>query len=220
MKRVLISATMAVALTGAASAQSYMSDSRLKDCTTLPSLEKRIAACDKIIPALVDPRDSQSLGWALLYRSDSNAALGKFEEAIIDADKAQAAFPGERHILNAQCWSRAVLNREIEKAKEACDASLDANPDDPGVMDSAGLVALRQGRWEDAAKHYGKAYSYDNGMSSSLFGIALAAYAQGKTESGDTILSRVKSRKPEVIEEYRGYGLTVEGMKAKAPPKG
>jgi uncharacterized protein HemY len=84
-------------------------------------------------------------------------------------------------------------------------------------MDSAGLVALRQGRWEDAAKHYAKAYDYDKSMVGSLYGIALAAYAQGKTDSGDTILKTVKSRKPEVIDEYKRYGLTVEDMKAKAP---
>jgi tetratricopeptide (TPR) repeat protein len=203
---------------GAASAQSYMSDNRLKECTDgALAANKRIKACDDAVAKMDPGRDRESIGWALLHRSDLNSSLGKFDEAIVDADKAVTFFPGERHILNAQCWPRAVLNKEIEKAREACDASIEKNPDDPASMDSTGLVALRQERWADAAKWYGKAYSYDKGMTGSLFGIALAAYAQGKTESGDTILKTVQARKPEVIEEFRGYGLTVEGMKAKAP---
>jgi len=223
MKYLLIAAaTFATSgtVTGMASAQSYMNDSRIADCTDPKhSFESRLPACDKALAALnVDPDVSNQVrAWALFYRSDANSSLLKFDDAIADADKAHELFPDERHILNAQCWSRAAANREIDKAKEACDASLKINPDDPAVMDSAGLVALRQGRWDDAAKHYGKAYSHNSSMTGSLYGIALAAYAQGKTEAGDTILSRVKTRKPEVIEEFKRYGFTVEGMKAKAP---
>ena len=218
MKRSLIALAVAGAFTGAASAQSHMSDNRLKDCTNEKlTPEKTIKACDAAIDTLNPSDDSKSIGWALLYRSNANSTLGKYEEAIVDADKANAAFPGQRHIQYAQCWPRAVLNREIEKAREACDASIEQNPYDPYSMDSIGLVALRQERWADAAKWYSKAYSYDNSMLSSLYGIALAAYAQGKTESGDTIFKRVQARRPKVIEDYMSMGLTVQGMKAKAP---
>jgi len=222
MRHLLVAAAFAgavTAFTGAASAQMLVKDSRIDDCTnTTLSFEARIRACDKALVVLgVDPNaNNQVVGWALLYRSDAYASLFKYDEAIADADKAAATFPGERHILGAQCWARAAANREIDKAKEACDASLQINPDDPSIMDSAGLVALRQGRWEDAAKHYSKAYSYDKGMTGSLYGIALSAYAQGKTESGDTILKTVQTRKPAVIDDYKSMGLTVEGMKAKA----
>ena len=83
-------------------------------------------------------------------------------------------------------------------------------------MDSAGFLALRQGRWEDAAKMYSKAYSYDHSRVGSFYGVALAAYAQGKTESGDTTLETVKSCKPQVIEDFKAWGVTVDAMKAKA----
>jgi tetratricopeptide (TPR) repeat protein len=114
MKHVLIAAAAAIAMTGGASAQGYMNDSRIKDCTdTKYSFESRIKACDKALVGLnLDPdAGNQVRAWALLYRSDAYASLLKYDEAIADADKAHELFPDERHILGAQCWSRAASNR-------------------------------------------------------------------------------------------------------------
>lgn len=223
MKRYVAVAALAAALgAGAAQAQVLEQYDQIKSCQdTSLSYPDRVKACDADLAKL--PADAENYGHiraiGLFYRSDAKSLSGDYDGAIADADEARKLYPDSRFIMAAQCWARGVANRQLKTAKQNCDDSLEINPDDPNVMDSAGMVALRQGRWADAAAHYSKAYSYDKSMVNSLFGVALAAYAQGKTESGDTIADTVKSRKPEVIEDFKRWGFTVEGMKAKAKAK-
>ncbi|HVY89275.1 MAG TPA: hypothetical protein VG942_10435 [Hyphomonadaceae bacterium] len=204
---------------GGAGAQVIPQYNEIKQCQNMQlTPADRVAACDKELAALPEStRDyGEVRGIGMFYRSDAKSNTPDLDGAIKDADEARKLVPEERHIMAAQCWARAVANKELKTAKQNCDDSLALNPDDPSVMDSAGMVALRQGRWEDAAKMYAKAYSYDHSMVGSLYGAALAAYAQGKTESGDTILKTVQEKKPQVIDDFTGWGLTVDGMKAKA----
>src|SRR5207237_7102747 len=56
--------------------------------------------------------------------------------------------------LNGACWSRAVLNRDLDTALADCDAGLKLRPNGPGLHDSRGLVHLRKGEYDLAIADY------------------------------------------------------------------
>jgi lipoprotein NlpI len=96
-------------------------------------------------------------------------------------------------------------------ARSACDASL-ALELRPPVLDSRGLVNLREGKWQAAWDDYDAAFTADPKMTGSLYGRGLAALALGRTTQGQADLKRAAS----VAAEFTRYGLTPDVMKAHA----
>jgi tetratricopeptide (TPR) repeat protein len=147
----------------------------------------------------------------LFHQSDARLGAGEYDAAISDADQAAALLGENRDVLNAQCWTRAVANRELDKARAACDASL-AMEVRPAVLDSRGLVNLREGKWQLAWDDYDAAFTADPTMTVSLFGRGLAALALGRTRDGEADLKRSAT----AAQEFARYGLTPSAMKAHA----
>jgi tetratricopeptide (TPR) repeat protein len=207
MRSILVAVGGAVALAGVAEAQSYRVEvDRCSDVHLDP--RTRISACAAADP--LAPTDIER-GMLLFFRSDARLGAGEYDAAIDDADRAAALLGENRDVLNAQCWTRAVANRELDRARLACDASL-ALGARPSVLDSRGLVNLREGKWQAAWEDYDAAFGADPTLTVSLYGRGLAALALGRKEEGETDLRRAAS----AAQEFTRYGLTPSVMAAHA----
>ncbi len=211
MRSFLVAASGVVLFSGAAEAQSFRAEyGRCSDVYL--DARARVAACKAALP--LAPNDIER-GMILFYGSDARLGAGDHEGAIAYADEAARLIGNNRDVLNAQCWTRAVANRELEKAREACDASL-AFASTPAVLDSRGLVNLREGKWQAAWDDYDAAFTADPMLASSLYGRGLAALALGRMEDGENDLRRAATAAP----EFARYGLTPKVMKAHAEGAG
>lgn len=207
MRSILVAVGGAAVIVGAAEGQSFRIEfGKCSDVHLDP--HTRLSACaagDALAPTEAER------GVLLFYQSDARLVAGEYDAAISDADQAAALLGENRDVLNAQCWTRAVANRELDKARVACDASL-AMEARPAVLDSRGLVNLREGKWQAAWDDYDAAFTADPMMTGSLYGRGLAALALGRSEDGEADLKRAAS----AAQEFARYGLTPPTMKAHA----
>ena len=207
MRSILLAATGAAAIAGAAEGQSFRVEyGRCSDVHLDPHM--RISACTA--GNTLAPGNAER-GMLLFHQSDARLVAGEYDAAISDADQAAALLGQNRDVLNAQCWTRAVANRELERARAACDASL-AMETRPAVLDSRGLVNLREGKWQAAWDDYDAAFIANPTMSGSLYGRGLAALALGRSAEGEADLKRAAT----AAQEFARYGLTPSVMKAHA----
>ena len=131
--------------------------------------------------------------------------LGRHEDALRDYDLLIARAPRYAAGYNSACWTRAAyLKREFEKARAQCDQALALKPE-PNTYDSAGLVALQQGRWQDAWTLYDKAVQGDAKMASARFGRGIAARRLGRSDA-DADLAAAKAMEAGVAANYASYG--------------
>jgi len=190
-------------------------------CAADQTPQLRLTTCDAALLAM--PEGHTDTAWPHWYKADAKLSLKDFDGAIAESDLAAQKLPTERHILNMQCWVRAVANRDLDVARKACDAANAENPDDPGQWDSAGLLALRQHRWKDAQQAFAKGLSIDRGVASSRYGLALANIAlSNDAVDSKAIMEGAVKLQPTVAADYKGYGLSPDDVKAlakKYPPK-
>jgi tetratricopeptide (TPR) repeat protein len=207
MRSILVAVGGAVAVAGAAEGQSFRLEfNRCSDVHLDP--HTRVSACVAGDP--LAPTDADR-GMLLFFRSDARLGAGEYDGAISDADRAAALLGENRDTLNAQCWTRAVANRELDRARLACDASL-ALGVRPAVLDSRGLVNLREGKWQAAWEDYDAAFTEDPTLTVSLYGRGLAAIALGRSADGEADIKRAAT----AAAEFSRYGLTPSTMKAHA----
>ena len=172
------------------------------------SATPRVSACNVIFRVTTGSASRATILW---YRADAKLAAGDYSGAITDADQANALLPDNVDVLNAQCWSRAVANRDLDKARATCNRSLQKEKS-AAALDSRGLVGLRQGRWRDAWEDYSAALSANPAMTVAQYGRGLAALALGRTEDGEKDIREAA----QAAEPFRRMGLTPEVMKRKA----
>lgn len=142
---------------------------------------------------------------AVRVRSEAYLELKDFDRAVADADlAARIASTAVNH--NARCWSRAVANRDLETARAACDESLRLNADSPMVLDSRGLVGLRQGRFQEAWNDYDAAVRGDR-AAGYLYGRGIAALRLGRRAEGQADIDAALALDSGVAETYADRGV-------------
>jgi len=110
--------------------------------------------------------------------------------------------------LNGRCWARAVLNRELDKALADCNAALKRLPASAALLDSRGLVHLRQGDLDRAIADYDAALAIRPQSAWSLFGRGLARQRKGLKADGDADIAAALKLRPKVADEAKRYGVT------------
>ncbi len=210
--RLLAIAAVAACGSAAAHAQTY---SQLMDVcrNTRVASEPRVTACTTAL-SRAQPDSTADRALIHLNRADASLALGRFDAAISDADESAALMDRYQPAQNMRCWARAVANKEIEVGRAACQIALDIQGDDAGALDSSGLMALREGNWQRAWSDYDRALAIDDGMIGSLYGRGLAAVALGRADGEMDLIKAAPA-----AAEFRIYGLTPEGVKARAAAK-
>lgn len=139
-------------------------------------------------------------------RGDLFYDLDRYEDAVRDYDVLVSKAPRYAVALNSACWIRAAkLKRDFDAAKALCDRALALDPS-PNNHDSAGLVALQQGRWQDAWTHYDTAVKGDAKMASARYGRGVAAKRLGRAAEASADIAAATTLDATVGGKFAGYG--------------
>ena len=145
---------------------------------------------------------------AFVNRADVYETLKRYEQAKADYDGALEINPVEPHALAGACWVRAAfLGSELDRARSQCDKALEADPRDASVLDSRGMISLKQGRFQDAWNDYDAAIKLRPKDASYWYGRALAARALGRTADATSDIANAKMLDPKIAETYATYGI-------------
>lgn len=142
-----------------------------------------------------------------LLRANIFLALHRYPEAIAEADF-NRIHSGEVDFLNLRCRARAMAGTELDKAQTACAQALWAAPTLPRVLDSCGLLSLKQQQWQAAWNDYDAALKGAPRLVTALYGRGLAALKLGKETEGRADLATAARLKRDIADDFAGYGLT------------
>ncbi|MDB5722003.1 MAG: hypothetical protein JWP15_2621 [Alphaproteobacteria bacterium] len=166
--------------------------------------EAALADADAAAKAVVGPVNDR-VAIARLY-----SALEAYDGAIGQLDPWIAAHPEDATLpaaLNARCWARAQLGRELDKALSDCNAALRRAARPATVLDSRGLVRLRMGDYDKAIEDYDAALKADPKIAWSLYGRGLARRHKGLTAEADADLKAAAALAPDLAERAKKAGI-------------
>jgi tetratricopeptide (TPR) repeat protein len=140
-------------------------------------------------------------------RSVLNRDAGRYDLAVKDLDVLIAREPDQAGLYNDRCWVRVLANSDLDKALVDCDTALKLSPDNAAILDSRGLVKLRQGNLAGAIADYDAALKTKPTQAGSLFGRGVAKRRQGARAAGDLDLAAARKIQPGIDKEFAGYGV-------------
>jgi tetratricopeptide (TPR) repeat protein len=166
------------------------------------------AACSSLID--MPGQSSDQLVSAYFFRGAARYALGAFREAALDFDKASQMRPENVSLQNHRCWTRVVGGFETDVAMKACDEAMGlamraSRLSD--ILDTRGLLFLRQQKFEDAWRDYNFAAFIVPDNAHYLYGRGVAAYHLGRKGEGVADITRAEVLDPGVRAAYLSYGV-------------
>jgi tetratricopeptide (TPR) repeat protein len=133
--------------------------------------------------------------------------LGDHRRAVADFREAVRRAPREPDMANALCWNLAIIGENLDEARAACDAALRERPDHAPALDSRAMVALKQGRFQDAWNDYDAATRINPEGASWVYGRGIAALRLGRTAEGRADIARAEALNAEVTRYYADLGI-------------
>ncbi len=155
----------------------------------------------KVAPAAGDIR----LGLAVFYERAE-----RMSEAADQYTLWIAAHPDDSRrpvALNGRCRTRALLDRDLEKALADCNGALRAQPKNYAFLDSRGLALFRSGAFDRSIADYDASLAYSPKSASSLYGRGLAKIAKGDSKGGRADLAAALVIDPKVADNAAKWGL-------------
>lgn len=110
--------------------------------------------------------------------------------------------------LYSRCYLRARTNHDLTAALDDCNHALKLERNDPGFLDSRGLVYLRLGMPRDAVSDYDVALRINPNLADSLYGRGLAELRLGRKARGQNDLAAAERLDSGVVKLFAGMGLT------------
>ncbi len=135
----------------------------------------------------------------------------QFEDAVASFDRWLAEHGhGEREAvaLNGRCWSRALWNRDLDKALADCDRAAQLDPYALDIRDSRGLVWLRMNQLPRAIGDYNAVLSREAKSAWSLYGRGVAEVRKGDVAKGQADIAAADKLEPEATGRARKLGIT------------
>ncbi len=133
-----------------------------------------------------------------------------YAEAIAVLDSWIAASPKDQNLatgLNNRCWTRALWDRELDKALADCDAALKARPGTTSFLDSRGLVYLRMGRFDAAIRDYDVVVRKAPLLAWSRYSRGVGKLRAGQTEQGQADIKAAIGIDADVVAKAKARGL-------------
>nr|WP_295661739.1 aspartyl protease family protein [Polymorphobacter sp.] len=161
-------------------------DLRVADKTLPPSSERRL-----------------QLGSMFTAADDYEAALPNFD-AWLKTHPQDAARP---NALNGRCWTRALLNRDLDRALDDCNAAVRLRPATAAFLDSRGLVHLRRGEATQALKDYDAAIGIAPRSAWTLYARSVVRKQAGDAAGATADRAAAIAIQPAVVERGRKLGL-------------
>ena len=109
--------------------------------------------------------------------------------------------------LDGRCRPRALLNQQLDAAMTDCDAALRLAPKTAQILDSRGLVRLRQGDAAGAIADYDAALALKPNTATSLWGRGLAELKKGLATQGKADLAAATAIDPALPDRAKKDGL-------------
>lgn len=110
-------------------------------------------------------------------------------------------------VLTSRCWSRAMLGKELELAREDCDQAIKKGPRNSSMFDNRGLVWLQLGNLDKAIADYKEALELQPKKATALYGLGIAEIKKGQRESGERNMQAAVEIAPQVAVPFRRIGL-------------
>lgn len=139
------------------------------------------------------------------------ARLGRQEQALPQWNLWIAAHPKDIALisaLNERCWTRTMLNVELDKALDDCNEALDREPKNASYLDSRAWTQLRRGRLRDALSDFDRALKLQPAGAWSLYGRGIARTRLGEQELGLADINAAREARPSIDAEAERYGIT------------
>ena len=109
--------------------------------------------------------------------------------------------------FNGRCWARALLNQELDKALDDCNAALKLRPGEANILDNRALVYLRRGTFDKALADYNAALKVQPRNAWSLYARSLVERRTGNTTAADADRASALAINPRVVERVKRYRL-------------
>jgi tetratricopeptide (TPR) repeat protein/predicted aspartyl protease len=159
-------------------------------------------AADRAAPKESDAR--LVMGDLYQYARQYPAAVVQYSKWIESHPDEDADLP---LALNGRCWSRAQWGEQLEQALADCDRVLKRYPKAAPVLDSRGLVHLRQGSYDKAIADYDAALRLQPKIAWSLYGRGLAKLRKGLAGDGQADIAAATALDPKITETAGKQGI-------------
>jgi len=136
--------------------------------------------------------------------------LGAPDAALPNYDLWLKSHPEDSHrgeALNGRCWARGLLNRDLDKAMEDCNAAIRALPRDSAILDSRALIRVRRGDWKQALVDYNAALAINAKSAWSLYMRGLVEAKSGMNAQAKADRAAAVAIDPKVGDRAKKYGL-------------
>lgn len=147
-------------------------------------------------------------------RGHAYVALRNYNSAIADFDRAAMLNPNSHEYDNDRCWYRVVADREPNIARAACDRGIAAFANSPGdlanILDSRGLLNLKEGRFQEAFTDYDNAARLVPESASYTFGRGVATLRLGRTEQARADFQRAMALDPTIAARFESWGFSID----------
>lgn len=147
-------------------------------------------------------------------RGHAYAGLRDYNRALVDFDRAAVLDRSGHEYDNDRCWYRLMANRELNVARAACDRGVAGSANDPSylanILDSRGLLNLKEGRFQDAFIDYDRAAQLLTTNGSYPFGRGVAALRLGRAEEARADFARAMAIDPQIASRYAGWGFAID----------
>jgi len=160
-------------------------------------------AADRALPKEADAR--MRLGELYAYAGQPAAAVVQFSKWIDARPRDDVRMAAA---LGARCRARTFAGQELRQALEDCNAAVKMKPNTAGLLDSRGLVYLRQGNYDKAIADYDAALRLQPKTVWSLYGRGVAKSRKGLSAEGQADVAAATALDPKIAERASGYGIT------------
>jgi tetratricopeptide (TPR) repeat protein len=159
----------------------------------------------KVADQILAPSSDARLRLAGLYDG-----TGNYAPALASLDQWLKSHPEDHSratAYNGRCWARALLNSDLDKALDDCNAALRLRPGEPAYLDSRGLVWFRRGDLGKALADYDAAVAAQPRNAWSLYVRSIVERRAGKTAQADTDRAAALAINPQVGERVKRFRI-------------
>jgi tetratricopeptide (TPR) repeat protein/predicted aspartyl protease len=135
----------------------------------------------------------------------------QFQDAVSSFDRwlgEHAHDKREALALNGRCWTRALWNRDLDRALADCNRAVDLDPFTYDSRDSRALVWLRMNQPARAIGDYNAVLNRTGKNAWSLYGRGVAELRKGDAARGQADIAAADKLEPKVTERARALGIT------------
>jgi tetratricopeptide (TPR) repeat protein len=174
--------------------------------------DRAIAGYDEVIKLDdADPQTYNDRGNAYFAKASLDNDFADYGRAMTDFDAAIRLDPKFVFAYGSRCWTRVVINQQLDQALLDCGKVLNLQPESARAkaraFDNRGFANLKLGRLDDAISDFEHALEGDPTMASSFYGLGLAKLKSGDRDGAQVDIARAVAISPNVAEELARYGI-------------